>query len=248
MKVYFETNKGLLREINEDNFLIQETKRFNLYAVADGMGGHKAGEVASSLAIDTIKQCFDSDCMSDNFMVPKFINDSIQLANKKIREESFEKEEYNGMGTTVTMAVVDLEQNIAYIGNIGDSRAYLLKDDEIIQLTEDHTYVNELLKDGRITTEEAKNHPKRNIITRAVGSEEDMLVDIFEIEFLKNEALLICSDGLTTHINDEEILNTIVTYGCSKSVQRLIDLSNDNGGTDNITLIIVDNNYRGDNL
>jgi len=248
MRVYFDTNKGVIRENNEDNLIIEENKRYNLYAVADGMGGHRAGEIASAIVINVIKENFVNNNKNEDFKVPMFINESIKAANLKIREEAFKKEEYGGMGTTITLAVIDLVENIAYIGNVGDSRTYFLRDDEIKQITEDHTYVNELVKERKITLQEAKNHPKRNVITRAIGSEEYVLIDIFEIEIMENDILLLCSDGLTTHISDDVIMDTIKTYGCSESVERLINLCNDNGGTDNITVIIIDNNHRGDNL
>lgn len=246
MRVYCETNKGLMRENNEDNFIVEESDRFNLYAVADGMGGHKAGEVASSIAIDTVRKHFKKSCGKKDFKAPSFIIESIESANSKIRDEALSKEECSGMGTTITMAVVDLDLNIAYIGNVGDSRAYVIKNNEIIQITEDHTYVNELLKDGKITSDEAKHHPKRNVITRAVGSEEYVQADIFEIELFGDDVILLCTDGLTTHLTDGNILDTIKEYGCSESVQRLIKLANDSGGTDNITIIIVDNTIRGE--
>lgn len=245
MRVYCETNKGLMRDNNEDNLIVEESDRFNLYAVADGMGGHKAGEVASTIAIDTIREFFKSSDKED-FQAPSFIIKSIEAANNKIREEALKKEECSGMGTTITMVVVDLMLNIAYIANVGDSRAYIIKKDEIIQITEDHTYVNELLKDGKITLDEAKHHPKRNVITRAVGSEEYVQADIFEIEIVDNDIILLCTDGLTTHLTDDRILNIIKEYGCAESVQRLIKVANDNGGTDNITIIIVDNITRGE--
>ena len=248
MRVYFDTNKGVIRENNEDNLIIEENKRYNLYAVADGMGGHRAGEIASAIVINVIKENFVNNSKNEDFKVPMFINESIKAANLKIREEAFKKEEYGGMGTTITLVVIDLVENIAYIGNVGDSRTYFLRDDKIKQITEDHTYVNELVKERKITLQEAKNHPKRNVITRAIGSEEYVLIDIFEIEIMENDILLLCSDGLTTHISDDVIMDTIKTYGCSESVERLINLCNDNGGTDNITVIIIDNNHRGDNL
>ncbi|MDD2494673.1 MAG: Stp1/IreP family PP2C-type Ser/Thr phosphatase [Tissierellia bacterium] len=246
MKVYFDTHKGMVRDNNEDNFIVVEKQRYNLYAVADGMGGHNAGEIASDIAINVLKEYFD--CESDEFKVPKFINESINAANKIIRDESDKNEVYHGMGTTMTMAVIDSLENIAYIGNVGDSRVYLIRNNEIEQITEDHTYVHELLKQGKITFEEAKNHPKRNVITRAIGSEDLVQIDIFEIELLPDDILLLCSDGLIAHLSDNEILETIKTYGCSESVDRLIKLSNDYGGIDNITIIIIHNNLRGDNL
>lgn len=246
MRVYYGTDKGLMRENNEDNFAIEESEGLNLYAVADGMGGHKAGEVASTIAVETITRIFKKKIADGNFKAPQFIIESIEAANKHVREESLKREEYSGMGTTITMAVVDLCLKIAYIANVGDSRAYIIKNDEIIQVTEDHTYVQKLLKDGEITLEESIHHPKRNVITRAVGSEEYVHADLFEIELSNNDIILLCTDGLTRHLPDEEILNTIKEYGSSKSVQRLIKLANDNGGTDNITVIIVDNISRGE--
>lgn len=246
MNVFFETNKGLMRENNEDNLIVEEFDKYSLYAVADGMGGHKAGEVASSIAIEKIRGYFVDKVGMEDFQPPSFIIESVKLSNDKIREESLKNDEYCGMGTTVTMAVVDKQQSIIYIGNVGDSRAYLLRNDEIKQITTDHTYVHELLKDGRITAEEAKTHPKRNVITRALGSEEFVHADIFEIEFYKNDILLLCTDGLTTHVSDDEMLEIIKEYGSSESVKKLIKLANDNGGTDNITIIIVDNIIRGE--
>lgn len=246
MEVYFDTHKGMVRDNNEDNLIVVEKQRFKLYAVADGMGGHKAGEIASNIAINVIKEYFD--CDSDEFKVPKFINESIKEANKIIKEKSTNDENYHGMGTTVTLAVIDSLENIAYIGNVGDSRTYLIRNNEIKQITEDHTYVYELLKQGRITVDEARNHPKRNVITRAIGSEDFVQVDIFEIELLDGDILLLCSDGLIAHLSDEKILETIKTYGCSEGVNKLIKLSNDYGGRDNITVIIIDNNLRGDYL
>lgn len=244
MEVYFDTHKGMVRDNNEDNFIVVEKQRFKLYAVADGMGGHKAGEIASKIAINVLKDYFNKE--KDDFIVPKFINESIYEANRKIRDESDNNEVCHGMGTTVTVAVVDSLENIAYIGNVGDSRTYLIRNNQIKQITEDHTYVHELLKQGKITFEEAKNHPKRNVITRAIGSEDFVQIDIFEIELLENDILLLCSDGLIAHLSDEEILETIIKYGCSESVERLIKLSNDYGGIDNITVIIIHNNLRGD--
>lgn len=248
MKAYFDTNKGIIRKNNEDNLIIHETKRYKLYAVADGMGGHKAGEIASSMAISLIKDYFDENYEDADFKIPMFINNIAEIANFKIKEKSQLVEEFVGMGTTLTMAVIDLLENIIYIGNVGDSRTYLIRNDEIKQITEDHTFVQGLVKEGKISLEQARKHPKRNMITRAVGSEEKVMVDIFEIELFENDILLLCSDGLTTHITDGEILHIIKKYGAAESVKILIKLCNDNGGTDNITLIIVDNEHRGDNL
>ncbi|HBC29872.1 MAG TPA: Stp1/IreP family PP2C-type Ser/Thr phosphatase [Clostridiales bacterium] len=246
MNVFFETNKGLMRENNEDSLIVKEFDNYCLYAVADGMGGHNAGEVASSIAIEEIRNFFDESMKKGNFKPPLFIIESVNLSNDKIREESFNKEGCCGMGTTITMAVIDKLNKIIYIGNIGDSRAYLLRNNELKQITTDHTYVNELMKDGKITAQEAKTHPKRNVITRALGSEEFVHADIFEMELFENDILLLCTDGLTTHVSDDNMLEIIKEYGASESVQKLIKQANDNGGTDNITIIIVDNIIRGE--
>ena len=246
MNVFFETNKGLMRENNEDSLIVEQFDDYCLYAVADGMGGHKAGEVASSIAIEEIKNLFVSNVENKDFQPPSFIIESVKKSNERIRERSFNSEECCGMGTTVTMAVLDKLNNIIYIGNIGDSRAYLLRNNEIKQITTDHTYVNELIKDGKITEEEAKTHPKRNVITRALGSEDYVHADIFELELYGNDILLLCTDGLTTHVSDDRMLEIIKEFGTSESVRKLIKQANDNGGTDNITIIIVDNIIRGE--
>ncbi|NLJ58604.1 MAG: Stp1/IreP family PP2C-type Ser/Thr phosphatase [Tissierellia bacterium] len=245
MKIFFETNKGLMRENNEDNLIVEEIEQYSLFAVADGMGGHSAGEIASSIAAETIRELFIKAKVED-FQPPTFIIDSIELSNYKIRQEAKENPDYSGMGTTVTMAVLDKVLKTIYIGNVGDSRAYMLRKGQIKQITTDHTYVNELLKDGEITLEEAKNHPKKNVITRALGGEEFVHADIFEIDFYENDILLLCTDGLTTHVSDDRILEIIKKYGSSESVEKLIKQANDNGGTDNITIIIVDNIIRGE--
>lgn len=246
MRVFFDTNKGLMRENNEDNLIVEEFEKYCLFAVADGMGGHKAGEVASSIAINVIREYFLENNTKDEFMPPLFIIQSTELSNDKIRSEAELNEEYFGMGTTVTMAVLDKMSNTVYIGNVGDSRAYLLRNNNIKQITTDHTYVHELLRDGHITIEEAKTHPKKNVITRALGSEDYVHADIFEMEFYENDVLLLCTDGLTTHVPDEKILEIINKYSTSESVEKLIKSANDNGGTDNITIIIVDNINRGE--
>lgn len=248
MKAYFETNKGVIRKNNEDNLIISEKNRYYLYAVADGMGGHKAGEVASGITINTIKEYFDNSDNFEDFKPPLFINESIKDANAKIIEEASKNQEYFGMGTTITMSVIDVDEKTAYIGNVGDSRTYLIRGSEIKQITEDHTYVQELVKKREITLSEARRHPERNIITRAIGGENNIQTDIFEIELMDNDILLLCSDGLTTHVSDEEIFNTIKSCGCSESVKKLIKLTNDNGGTDNITVIIIEYSSRGDKL
>lgn len=246
MNVYYETNKGLMRENNEDNLIIEHSNSFNLYAVADGMGGHKAGEIASNIAIETVREIAKVCLIKDDCMPPSLIIKCVEVANDNIRQKSLSSEEFFGMGTTITIAIVDKTKNILYVGNIGDSRAYVIKDDTITQITDDHTYVNELIKLGKITIDEAKKHPKKNVITKALGSEEVVHADLFELEISKEDIFLLCTDGLTTHLSDRNILETLKKVGPENSVPELIKQANENGGTDNITVIIIHNIYRGD--
>ncbi|QSX06858.1 Stp1/IreP family PP2C-type Ser/Thr phosphatase [Sedimentibacter sp. zth1] len=245
MNAYYGTNSGKVRNNNEDNLIVYEYGNYYLCVVADGMGGHKAGEIASNLTVETIKNYFVSRIQKGSFKPPKFIMEAASLANKTVYEQSIIKEDYNGMGTTVTMAVIDKSEKIAYIGNVGDSRTYLINKERISQITDDHTYVQELVKKGEITDLEAKHHSERNIITRAIGSQDEVDVDIFEIEIDDEDTLLLCSDGLTTHINDNDIFEYINKFGAN-CVDKLISLANENGGTDNITVIIINTSDRGE--
>lgn len=246
MIAYYGTNNGMVRSNNEDNLIVCDCRDYCLCVVADGMGGHKAGEVASNITVETIKKSFIQNAKKINFKPPKFIIDSVGDANKKVFEQSQSFDDYRGMGTTVTMAVIDKSEKIAYIGNVGDSRTYLINDKKIVQITDDHTFVQELVKKGEITDLEARHHCERNIITRAIGSNNDVEIDIFEIELDDNDTLLLCSDGLTNHISDNVIFDHIKKYG-PDCIDKLIELANKNGGTDNITVITINTSERGEN-
>ncbi len=237
MKVYFGTNKGKVRDINEDNYLLTENDSYILYAVADGMGGHNAGEIASEIAVNSLKELFDDQHVK--LQVPAFINKSIIYANEKIIEQADKNDNYLGMGTTLTMAVIDKIENILYVGNVGDSRVYLISEDKIRQITSDHSLVAEFVKQGKITQKEAESHPKKNIITRALGTNYEVSADIFEIDIERNFKLMLCSDGLTNHLNNEEILR-IINNNTENCAEKLIDMANKKGGTDNITVIIAE--------
>lgn len=246
MKSYYGTNSGKIRNINEDNLVVHESENYYLCVVADGMGGHKAGEVASNIAVNTIKNYFINEIRKSDFKVPKFIIECANLANKAVYDKSYSDEEYSGMGTTITMSVIDKIERIAYIGNVGDSRTYLIGEDYIRQITDDHTFVQELVKKGEITKAQAKKHSKRNEITRAIGATSNIVIDIFEIELKENDKLLLCSDGLTNHITDNDMLYYVKKFGVN-CVDMLINLANENGGTDNITVIIIETTDRGEN-
>lgn len=239
MKIFYGTNTGKVREINEDSYLIVEKDDYILCAVADGMGGHNAGEIASETAVSAIKELFN-----DNFLkhkeIPDFINKSINYANKKIRDKSIVSDDYNGMGTTLAMAIIDKYEKMLYVGNVGDSRVYIVSPRKMDQITFDHSLVAEYIKQGKITQNEAKTHPKRNVITRALGTNDDVIGDVFELKIEKNIKLLLCSDGLTNHLSNDEILEIINDRKNNDYIRCLIDKANQKGGTDNITIIVVE--------
>lgn len=204
------------------------------------MGGHKAGEIASSMAVDIVSAKFSSkrDELNQEDRIISLIKESIEDANKAIYLKSHNNEDYSGMGTTITMAYIF--ENKIYIGHVGDSRAYFIKDYDIEQITEDHSLINELLKNGSITKEEAKKHPQRNMITRAVGTSYNIEMDIITKEYEKDDILLICSDGLSNMVSDDEIKRWLKKESDMKILcEKLILTAKDNGGLDNITIIAI---------
>lgn len=235
-----KTHVGKIRSNNEDSFYIDEDEQ-RIFIVADGMGGHNAGEVASKMAINIaseyIKSSFHHVEFND-FKVHRIIREAIEIANRKVYQHSLLQKECDGMGTTITSAII--LNNKIYIGHIGDSRAYLLTDSEFNQITEDHTLVSELVKNGSITETEAKNHPKRNIITKALGTDSNIEPDLLNLEINNNNILILCSDGLTNVVDDNELENT---FRNSKDLQKgcdyLVELANNRGGYDNITIIAI---------
>lgn len=241
MKAYFGTNVGQIREKNEDDYVLLENERYFLCAVADGMGGYKAGEIASEIVVTTVGKHFMdyTDGIVSDVKIPMMISESIKLANKLVLKESSLNEEFSGMGSTITLAVIDKKDKVAYVGNVGDSRTYLIRGNIIKQITDDHSFVRELVKKGELTAVEAETYDKKNIITRALGSEENVREDIFEIDLHANDRLLLCSDGLTNNVDENCILREI-TNSSKNSIKNLIDIANRNGGTDNITLIVLD--------
>lgn len=236
MEIFAKTHTGMVRDNNEDFFVYDDN--LNFFVVADGIGGHNAGEVASELAcsiiLDNLKKHYDD--YSDK--LPLILSKSIEKANKAVYMKSLENDKFEGMGTTITLGI--LSDNIVYAAHVGDSRMYKLNEGKIEQVTRDHTLVNELLKNGSITTEEARVHPQRNIITKAVGSSEKLIVDIFELEVEEGNVLLLCSDGLTDTTTDEEILDIInASSDYDDACERLVNKANNSGGADNITVMLV---------
>ncbi|SMB93424.1 protein phosphatase [Desulfonispora thiosulfatigenes DSM 11270] len=230
------TNIGLVRKVNEDSYLVDEVR--NLFVVADGMGGHKGGELASTIAIKTIDDFCIIDKNLENFN--ELLRKTIEKANSLIYNKAHTDEGFVGMGTTITAIIMHKDR--LHIANIGDSRAYLITKDKICLLTQDHSLVRELMNTGEITEEEANNHPNKNILTRALGIEQDVKVDLFEREIKPGECILLCTDGLTNQVKDEEIFNIITNNKLEEAVNNLMDLALKRGGKDNITLVLVNYN------
>lgn len=233
-----KSNKGLVREINQDSMYLPKKNSIPLFIVADGMGGHKAGEIASKLTVDIIKNEITQKSLDFSNLrdVKKAIKDAIKLANKEVFQYSLNHVECKGMGTTVTLGYV--YNNFFVIAHVGDSRAYYLRDKKLIRITEDHSLVNELIRAGKITPSEALIHPQRNVILRAVGTSSDIDIDLNTIEINPSDLFIICSDGLTNMINESEIQkifekNDDIEHACEQAIESAIY----KGGKDNITVI-----------
>ncbi len=241
MEIGAKTDIGEVRDRNQDAYFISSSVSHPLFIIADGMGGHKAGEIASNMVINVmstqLKEELKKSVLDDEDIQNK-IEDSIAIANEKIYKKSLEDEKFSGMGTTVTLAYE--RDGRIYIGHVGDSRAYILRENTFYQLTRDHSLVEELMRNGSISKEEAKNHPQRNIITRAVGTSEDIEVDIIVKKRYKNDILLLCSDGLSNMLSDDEIKEVLLgSPSMNKACEDLVKLSKNKGGFDNITVLAV---------
>ena len=237
MKVVSATNVGNYRKNNEDSYYVNESK--NLYVLADGMGGHLAGERASKMATEIIGEDFagEREVISIDDAI-EILSSSIRDANKKIYESSQENEDYRGMGTTLSSGLI-LDDVLIY-SNIGDSRIYRINE-EMEQITQDDSFVNYLMEIGEITEEEAKVHPKKNVLTKAMGTTADIEVLVNTLKIEDNDIFLFCSDGLTNMIPDEEIFKIIKENTPEVARDKLLDLALKNGGMDNITFILVFN-------
>ncbi|MDQ5816275.1 MAG: Stp1/IreP family PP2C-type Ser/Thr phosphatase [Actinomycetota bacterium] len=226
-----KSDVGRVREANEDSYLIADP----LFVVADGMGGHIAGDVASSTAVKVI-QDESGDASSEN---PGTLSKIISDANTAIWDKAQSDPALRGMGTTCTLVLVD--EHRVHIAHVGDSRAYRLRDGQLEQLTEDHTLVGRMVQEGRLSPEEAQHHPQRSIITRALGVDEEVQVDLDTVELSEGDRLLICSDGLSSMVDDGPIKSVLASESDpQRAADRLIDVANEAGGDDNITVVVID--------
>ena len=226
---------GLRRKLNEDSACYLERADFKIYVVADGMGGHNAGEVASKMAAEQIVQYIDENYSLE--CEETLISNAIKAANEDIYKFSKTNDKLNGMGTTVTAALVT--PKFIYIANVGDSCCMAFKNGELKKITKDHSLVQELLDSGTISEVEAVNHPKKNIITRALGTCIDVEVDVFRLDINQYNLFILCSDGLTNEVTKEYILKIIDNENNYISIaNNLVDLAKEKGGRDNITVLL----------
>ena len=235
MEIRFQTDVGKRRNTNQD-FAATYVNKANvtLALLADGMGGHRAGDVASRQAVSEIGTAWEQTELTDSEKTAQWLIQKIQAESQVIFQKGQEQEELSGMGTTI-IAVALLGDQFT-IANVGDSRAYLLRNQVLTQITEDHSLVNELVKSGQITAEMALNHPRKNVLTRSIGMPSEVEVDV-AIHFIADgDYLLLCSDGLTNMVSDEEITATIQE---TPVLQSLIDQANERGGVDNITVLLI---------
>jgi len=239
LKTFSITDIGKKRKLNQDYVFTSEIPVGhlpNLFLVADGMGGHNAGDYASRYTIETIVEEIGSSSNNSPVIV---LEKAIQSANRLIRQRSFEDEDLSGMGTTVVAATIDDDR--LCVANVGDSRLYVINNREIKQITRDHSLVEEMVRMGGLQREQARSHPDKNIITRAIGAQDEVEIDFFQMTLSKDDIILMCSDGLTNMIDDEEI--RMILQGQRDIVEKaetLVNAANNNGGKDNIAVILVE--------
>lgn len=233
MQVEGMTETGHIRDNNEDYYLIDLD--LQLFIVADGMGGHQAGEIASRLAVETVAEHLRKVGPSD---LGSSLYEAVMLANEQVYRQSIARPDYNGMGTTLT-AMLKTNGHVKIV-HIGDSRAYLLRDGNLTLLTDDHTFVGQLLRLGEITERQAKIHPQRHLLTKALGTAEAISLELSEYQVQEGDILLLCTDGLTNEVYDEEIRDMIVSNKeIKQALDGLVRLALERGGQDNITGIII---------
>lgn len=238
IRSYALTDIGQKRQLNQDYIYHSETPVGNLpnvFIVADGMGGHNAGDYASRLAVETVVEEIGASFEKN---AVKILNNAIRRANEQLRKRAREDKALSGMGTTIVAATCI--GRYLEVANVGDSRLYVISD-EIRQITEDHSLVEEMVRMGGLDKETARNHPDKNIITRAVGARRDVEVDFFNVELQTGDLVLLCSDGLTNMVDDEMICRILKGDGnLEDRVEELMKTANENGGKDNISVIVIE--------
>ncbi len=248
LEAYGQTDVGRRRKLNEDNFLVDP--EVNLYAVCDGMGGHNAGEVASKMAIETLAAFIRRSHKEKEITWPygldvnlsfdgNRLKTALKLANKKVFKAADNREDYTGMGTTAVAALVS--GDVMTVGSAGDSRCYVFADGKLTQLTRDDSWVSAAWAEGILSAEEIERHPLKNVITKAIGAKEDIDITVVERKLEPGAVALICSDGLHSMINDEQILAAVTPFPGSleEAAAKLIDAANEAGGKDNVSVVLL---------
>lgn len=246
MKTFYLTDSGKVRAHNEDSVIITKNQSGDyLMAVADGMGGHSAGEIASSIVISHISKCFnESFCNMEKSKAVEWIREMAKEVNELIFDYVDNHPESKGMGTTVVLAIITTDYVL--IGNIGDSSGFVIKDQKLHKVTYDHTLVNLLIKAGELTEEEAKDHPKKNVLMRALGANNPIDIDIYDCD-MDITSILLCSDGLTSMLDNDQIEKVLVSdQEIEEKVIKLIRKSNNRGGLDNISIAYLEFSESGD--
>ena len=240
MRAFAKSDVGKLRDTNEDSYYISNVDdEIKIFILADGMGGYNGGEIASKLAVSTALSYIQTNFEN----IPKekedilnLVKSAMEYANMVVYEKSNNEKELTGMGTTLEVCLI--YNNKVYIGHVGDSRIYRIRKEFIRKLTHDHSYVQKLVKDGTITEEEARNHPKKNMLMKALGCTAFLEPDVTVKGFIKDDIILMCSDGLSNMLDDEEIYEIIRQEG-TLAAEKLVEKANENGGYDNITAIVI---------
>ena len=243
IKAYAKSDVGKVREMNQDSYYIsQSLDDVQIYMLADGMGGYKGGEIASNLAIQSAKNYILNnfkDIPKDRESIIQLLASSIEYANMVVFEKSKENKELQNMGTTIEIVLI--YGNKAFIGHVGDSRIYRIRKSFIRKLTQDHSYVQKLVKDGTITQEEAKHHPQKNMLMKALGCNAFVEPDILVRGFLKDDIYIMCSDGLSNLVEQEEMYDVVIKENIEQAPKEFVELANKRGGYDNITVAVIKN-------
>jgi protein phosphatase len=233
-KAWGVTDKGLKREGNQDSFLVED--RLGLFIVADGVGGHFGGEVASALAVETVREVVNHPRATE-FRPKEVLAQAYEEASHRIYDRALQEPKLNGMGTTMVMSYV--RDNSIYIANVGDSRAYLYRRPYLWQVTEDHSLINEQIRLGMMTEEQARKLIGKNVITRSVGFERDVFPDLLEREISSGDTFIFCSDGLSGMVPDNEMCSILNLNTIEKAASLLMQKAIDHGGDDNVTVVVV---------
>ena len=240
MQVFSATDVGKVRQVNQDFIFASGDPVGNLpslFVVADGMGGHTAGDFASRYGVSVMVETIKKD---ENFNPIKIIRNGVAAANREVHEAARRDPSMAGMGST--MVAASIAGNYLYVANVGDSRLYVIDENGLEQITQDHSLIAEMVRLGELSAEDAKHHPDKNIITRAIGTEETVQIDFFDLEMKPGQAIMMCSDGLTNMIETEDIfriLKEALDTHAENPAQVLVDQANENGGKDNIAVIVA---------